>query len=193
MAQQTSTFERLQIYKEKWMEPKELPGRPPLASTEVAAKILKYLAQGNYLTTSCAAAGVSYKAVREWVQKAARDREAGITSPYTEFADTITHAEAAAETSLVERLNVAEDWRAQSFLLERRHKERWGKAEQQQQAQQVLVISEELAAGMLEALRAATAAGPITDVMSTNPNSENAAAIDASYQQLEQLPERDED
>lgn len=155
MAQQVGTFERLENYRDKWLKPNETSGRPTLATPELAQKILKHIAAGNYLGPSCEAAGVSYKTVREWIAKAARDRDAGETSAYTEFTEQLARATGAAETALVERLNVAEDWRAQAFLLERRHRNRWGKAESQKQETQVLVISDQLAEGMLEALRVA--------------------------------------
>jgi len=153
--QPIGTFERLETYRDKWLTPNESVGRPTLATPELAAEILKNIVAGNYLGPSCEAAGVSYKTVREWIAKSARDREEGKTSAYTEFTDRLARATGAAETAMVERLNVAEDWRAQAFLLERRHRDRWGKAEAAQQAQQVLVISDELAKGMLEALRIA--------------------------------------
>jgi hypothetical protein len=153
--QQVSTFERIRRLNEP------LPGvvgRPTLCSEELADKIVKNLAAGSYLVTAAEAAGVSYHAVREWLIKARRDKEEGnVDTPYVKFADVLKRAEHAAEQALVTRLNVAEDWRAQAFLLERRHRDRWGKSESQQQATQVLVISDQLAAGMLEALRVAAA------------------------------------
>ncbi len=152
---QISTFKRIEDFARQ--SPKrESSGRIPLASPEIAQAIVKNLAAGNYLLPSCEAAGVSYDAVRNWVTRAADDRAAGIqNSPYVEFSEAITRATHAAETGLVSRLEANEDWRAQAFLLERRHRERWGKTEQVQAPTQVLVLSEELASGMLEALRVA--------------------------------------
>ncbi len=152
---QISTFKRIEDFAR--LNPKrDQIGRPTLASPEIAQAIIANLSKGNYLRPSCEAAGISYEAVREWIQKAANDSAAGIQdSPYVNFTQAITRATAASETGLAARLEASEDWRAQAFLLERRHRERWGKTEQVQAPTQVLVLSEELASGMLEALRVA--------------------------------------
>ena len=55
------------------------------------------------------------------------------------------------------KLEADPDWRAGAFLLERGYRERWGRNEQTPQATNVLVISEDTAAAMLEALRVAGA------------------------------------
>lgn len=180
LTQQGSTFERLQRYSETWLQPQDKIGRPPLANAEIASQIVKYLAQGNYLQPACEAAGTSYKTVREWIRKAAEDRERGETSPYTEFVDVLVRATAASETALVERLNVAEDWRAQAFLLERRHRNRWGKTDsQKQETQQILVVSDALAAGIVEALKVAVASrGELPQSPATEP-----PALDAEFTQ----------
>src|SRR5262245_51778058 len=58
---------------------------------------------------------------------------------------------------MVAKLNVDPDWRAGAFLLERRFRDRWGRHEHEPQKTNVLVVSEELAADILEALRVAGA------------------------------------
>jgi hypothetical protein len=177
MQQQVSTFERIREFAEP--ELTGTIGRPTLCNEEMADKILRNLAAGSYLITACEAAGVSYHSVRQWLLKGKEQRETGnLDNPYVKFASKLVRAEHSAEQALVTRLNVAEDWRAQAFLLERRHRDRWGKAEVAQQAQQILVISDQLAAGMLEALRIA-ASGSAAQA----PGSAAQPALDAEFSQ----------
>ena len=162
------------------------PALTTTVSPEIATEIVKHLVAGNYFKPSCEAAGVSYDAVRKWIARAAEDKEKGIDSPYVQFVNEVTRATAASETKLVERLNVSEDWRAQAFLLERRHRDRWGKAEVTQQSQQILVISDQLAAGMLEALRIA-ASGSVAQAPGGATRLE--PALDAEFSQSSETKE----
>lgn len=139
--------------------PQEREGRPTLCTPEIADKILKAISIGSYWEPACVAAGVSYKSVRRWLERASQDDAEGISerSPYCQFRDRLKRAEAEAEVSLARMVaSTPDDWRAQAFVLERRYKERWGKQETTTNVVQV-VVSDALVSQLSDALRVAQA------------------------------------
>lgn len=127
---------------------------------ELAHKIAGFVRYGSYWEPACVAAGISYPTMRRWVQQAARDEDDGIEekdSIFLQFRKILETATAEAETSLVKMISgTPDDWRAQAFILERRHRERWGK--QETTVNQVnVVISDQLANQLADALSVAQA------------------------------------
>ena len=152
-------------------------GRPTLITDELVDKILANLATGNYVKPSVEATGIDYTTFRAWIAKGEADKGAGRETPFSKLIDRLAHAQAAAEANIVGELRKAEDWRAQAFILERRHRERWGKDEQQTKVAVQVQIPESLAQHVLEAMRvAATAieipASPIPASMEYAPTTE---------------------
>jgi len=127
-------------------------GRVSIISEEIISKILKHLSVGNYVKPSVEAAGISYETFRQWTIRGEQDKAAGIDSPYSVLVARLTRAQADAEAHLVDQLANEQDWRAKSFLLERRHRERWGKDEQQSKAAVTINLPAEVAGVLLDAL-----------------------------------------
>lgn len=191
---QTSIYERIKSV----VGPRyDGPGRPSYVSTEIANKILASLAQGNYLSTACGAAGINYKTVREWLVRAQNDKAAGLLdSEYIRFAEVLTYAQETAEAALVETIRVNPDWRAQAFLLERGPgRSRWGKQEQVQGNTNVIVLDSSALAGLTDALAVAAQRRlqpppvvvegellPSRDVMSTNQDTISCGGQDSAAQ-----------
>ena len=103
--------------------PKSNPsGRPSKFTAEVRARLLDALAKGNHIETACALAGVDYTTYRRWMQAGGAGDE-----KFREFYEAATRAMADAEASLLTtvKLHSVDDWRAASWILERRHPDRW--------------------------------------------------------------------
>jgi hypothetical protein len=95
----------------------------PKFTPERCAKIIELVRRGNFRETACAQAGVSGRALRNWLAAAARGEE-----KFVAFVDKLETAEAEAENILVVacRKGAIKDWRAAAWLLERRGSKRWG-------------------------------------------------------------------
>ncbi len=137
-------------------------GRPTILSEEIITKVIAHLSKGNYVRPSVEAAGISYETFRTWVQKGEADRAAGVDSPYSTLSARLAHAQAEAEATLVDGLRGAEDWRAQAFILERRHRDRWGKEQAEAKASVTVQLPAELAGVLVDVLRVAKAR-PVLD------------------------------
>ena len=96
-------------------EAKPKPGRKTKCTPAVTAKILQHIKRGSFLETACAAAGVSSRQVREWMQRAAKGEQ-----PYRKFADELEVAAAEAEGLFVAALlaSAKKDWKAIAWWLE---------------------------------------------------------------------------
>lgn len=94
---------------------------------EVVASVLASLANGNYISTACAAAGITERTFRNWRDKAESDDPAA--QPYREFLDLCNEARALGETENVATIKAAAatNWTAAAWLLERQYPERWGR------------------------------------------------------------------
>lgn len=120
-------------------------GRPTKYTPERCARILDALRDGNHIETACAVGGVHYDTFREWVKAS----EAG-DERYSGFSEQVTRALADAETALLSTVKThsADDWRAASWILERRHPDRWANT------QRVKLEVEKEIRGVLDALEA---------------------------------------
>lgn len=92
---------------------------------EIGERIIKYLAQGNYLQTAAAAAGMNPGTVRGWIERGQDDEN----SPYHEFAMRCLEASGKIETQVVsDMMRVIEEtkqWAGYMTYLERRFPDRW--------------------------------------------------------------------
>ena len=88
--------------------------------------IVKMLSRGHYLTTAAKTAGISSATLAVW-RKRGRDDGDGI---YFEFAQAVDDAHAKGEVTLVDHVISAVakgEWRAATWILERKYGERWAK------------------------------------------------------------------
>jgi hypothetical protein len=103
-------------------------GRPSII-TDVfrVQKLLRAVANGNYLETACALAGIPKSTLHNWRQAA----EAG-DIPCIAFLNAIEKAEAIAESEAVRNVREAgklpQFWAAEMTFLERRKPDRWGRS-----------------------------------------------------------------
>jgi hypothetical protein len=137
-------------------------GRPLALTDSVATNILSEVRNGSFLTVACAKAGVAAETVYEWLRRGVADKQAGLDTIFGRFTDAHTRAQAEHETSLVATLSKGgegkyPDWRAQAFVLERRHKERWSLPKEQANQGLTLQLSNEALAALVDALRVGAA------------------------------------
>lgn len=102
------------------------PGRQPaIANPAVMSLIVDTLAAGNYVSTACRIAGVSYDAMTRWVKWGMEGKDL----LYYDFWLACQKAESSAEINRLAQVSdhAKDDWRAGMEILSRRWPERWGK------------------------------------------------------------------
>ena len=125
-----------------------------LLNTNTYNTILKYISNGNYIKTACLAANVhpaTYCNWQQWANEYANSPGNGNEHKkiYHEFFEDLKNAEAKAEVSIVEDIHKASKhpqyWAAGMTMLERRHKDRWGKEPEIVVENKTLIAIQELA------------------------------------------------
>jgi transposase len=103
---------------------------PTALSPEVQQRIVALLAEGNYLSTACGAAGITYHTFRWWQRRWQEgDPDA---QRFDEFFRVVDVASKAAESNALGRIRTGEpNWQANAWFLERRFPQRWGRQERQ--------------------------------------------------------------
>lgn len=100
-------------------------GRPTLLTDEVISIVSAYVAQGCYIETAVAAAGIKRDSFYEWMKLGRKDPD----SIYGRFAAAMDKA--IAESEIKDVLRIAEaskrHWQAAAWRLERRYPKRWGR------------------------------------------------------------------
>lgn len=100
--------------------------RPQALTPEVQAEIVKALTEGNYLSTACEAAGITYAAFWHW-RKRWEDGDP-TAQVYADFFDAVKRAIGVAERNLLNTVGQgAMGWQGSAWILERRFRKRWGK------------------------------------------------------------------
>jgi hypothetical protein len=120
------------------LEPRTRGGRPSRLTQEVADRIVEAVEQGSYIKIAAQAAGVGQSTLAGWLARgreaaSARDRGEDMPddeAPYLELLESVTRAQALAETSAVAAWRSAftgpeADWRAARDYLARTAPERW--------------------------------------------------------------------
>jgi hypothetical protein len=103
-------------------------GQETLLNDETSKVICNALSQNMTLTAAAGLTGVSVVTVRDWIRKG---RSTDV-EPYAGFVAEMDKAVAFAQAKLVKKMNEASeagDTRATTFLLERRHREDWGRVD----------------------------------------------------------------
>ena len=92
---------------------------------EVRKRILKAIAGGNTRTTAAAYAGITYSALRKWIQRGRRAAQGD--EPFVALVAEISQkeAEAVAEAVKTVRLAGKKTWQALAWWLERKIPEEW--------------------------------------------------------------------
>jgi hypothetical protein len=100
-------------------------GRPSKLSPTIQETVCKFIAQGNYVSVACAAAGISPDALSDWRKRGASGEE-----PYAAFVAALEAAEIEAETRMVNIItsSAPEDWRAAAHWLGRARPARWSRS-----------------------------------------------------------------
>ena len=88
---------------------------------EIVEKIAGYIADGNYASVACAAAGVSESVYYLWLKDPDK----------LEFLEAIKEAEAKAEMDAVSKIMNDDSWQSKAWYLERKFKDLWAKTESQ--------------------------------------------------------------
>jgi hypothetical protein len=117
-------------------------GRKDKITPEVTERLTSVLAQGNYVETACAYAGISKAAFYYWLAEA---QKPNARKKYLEFLDAIEKARAVAEmrnlqvvqqagqgkpgNSETGEKGIEPDWRASAWFLERAYPKKWGRHE----------------------------------------------------------------
>jgi hypothetical protein len=143
-------------------------GRPSKLTSLVKQNFLSALVTGCHIEAACGFAGIEYATMREWVQRGEGTHPTRRNAQeYAEFAESVTHAIAQAEVALVKRVNDAskDDWRAATWMLERRHPERWANTQRiqievQKELERTLdQLEKQLPAGIFDQVLSAIADG----------------------------------
>lgn len=160
-------------------EAKRPTGRPCELTSELATKILLRVAEGSFLNVAAGAAGVSYEALSEWIERAKGDAANGLDTIFVRFGQAYAQAKQEAEANAVSSLQRGgdgkyKDWRAQAWWLERRHKERWSIPKEAANAGVTLALTDAQLGALGEALRVA-AAKPVLEVEATSVEVESSS------------------
>ena len=89
-----------------------------------ATKVAQFIKMGMTMTDSARAAGVNPRTLFSWMEKAKAGQEG-----YDEVNEILENARAIGQAVLVQRVIKASehDWKAAGWILERRHRDIWGK------------------------------------------------------------------
>lgn len=105
-------------------------GQPSKLTPETLKRLLDTLSRGNTYKLACQLAGIDYSTFARWMQKG----EAQTKGEYRDFSDAVKAQESRLVDDALTVIAAAAlgdekkpgDWRAMSWLLERRHKEDFG-------------------------------------------------------------------
>ena len=90
---------------------------------EVHSTIVSAIEEGNYAKVAAESAGIDESTFYRWM----REGETAQSGKMRQFYQSVTRAQGESETTLLSRVSKAskEDWRAATWLLERRFSSRW--------------------------------------------------------------------
>ncbi len=89
--------------------------RPTKLTAELQAAYLDALRRSWYLETAADLAGIDRGTVRRWIKRGRRERR----GPYREFCTAVKKASAERMATAIGRIEIAGEWQASAWLLER--------------------------------------------------------------------------
>lgn len=100
-------------------------GRKTKLTPETQQRICKALRAGTYRKTAAATAGIGEKTFYTWLARGETEN----AGAYHYFVEAVQLAEAEGEAHLLATIHAASklDWRAASWILERKYPDRWGR------------------------------------------------------------------
>ena len=101
--------------------------RPTKLTPDVHKKIVNLIKAGNYNDVAAQAVGITESTFYDWMKKG----EDGYSEIYTEFSKAVKEAGAFSEAHYLELIRKAAQetsWQAAAWVLERKHKDKWGRA-----------------------------------------------------------------
>lgn len=108
--------------------PKNLGGRPSKLTQEVIDTICEHVGQGVPYDKACWLADVSERIVQMWKKQGESDESDGKDTMHARFFRAVKKAEANNIIEMTQRIRYGhENWTSAAWLLERRHKEHYGK------------------------------------------------------------------
>lgn len=112
-------------------KPENTKGRKTKLTKEVLTTVVDVLRGGATYEAAARAAGIHPDTLDEWRRRGEGRDPRPAHAVYVRFATEVHAAVAEAERRWVQRIDAASalDWRAGAFLLERRHPDRYGKAD----------------------------------------------------------------
>jgi len=78
-------------------------GAPLKLTPELQDKFVQLVKQGNYFKPVCSCCGIARSTFNDWMSKGEADAAKGKTTVFSEFMDTVRHAEAEAEVFMVSK------------------------------------------------------------------------------------------
>jgi terminase small subunit-like protein len=92
-------------------------GRKSLLNETLQKQICDLLAQGHTVSAVCGSAGIGERTFYDWLQR------------HPHFSQAAMRAIGQSKIALLDKVRLSDDWRAQTFLLERRWPSEFGKVE----------------------------------------------------------------
>lgn len=101
-------------------------GRGVLLTSELQARIVQWVENGNYLSVAARGVGIGVATLQRWLAKGRAGDEA-----YVEFLEAVEQAQALGELGHVDNIKrqSGEDWHASIEVLSRKHPDRWAKTQ----------------------------------------------------------------
>lgn len=105
------------------MGPRGRTGRPPIFGPDICERIVELVRLGNYLETAAACVGIDRVTLRLWLTEGAKSKSAA----YEDFLLSVRKAQGEAEARDLAKIDMATEWQAAAWRLERRAPDRWGR------------------------------------------------------------------
>lgn len=104
-------------------------GRRPKLNPEVAARIVKHVSEGCPFRDAAILSGIAESTFHDWRNRGEADEAAGKKSRFSEFSEQLRAADAQLiqRSALVVVAAAKDDWRAASWLMERRRPKEYGR------------------------------------------------------------------
>ena len=133
--------------------------RTKLLNKDKRDKLLKYIEDGNYISVACHAVGIHPNTYCNWVRLAEEyaanpDNGNEYKKIYFDFCEELKRIEAQAEANIISDVRksgkMPQYWAAGMTMLERKHKDRWGRQDTPIVESKVLIALQDRFASLRE-------------------------------------------